>query len=162
MDETTLVRDVAGSWHATKTGLSLLRSRFSKICVIGSGKGDLPTSRRRCLPLRKLSISAQQVQRPVRRVHASEFIGDVRQIASFPDDSEVRRAVVSVFAALQKMVGSPKGLEGETWNVMNQLRAIPRAPQAICPARWENIILAKRNPSRRPWSHPCLLGLKNP
>ncbi len=71
--------------------------------------------------LKKLWTSHEKSHQPVRRVHAAEFIGDVRKIASLPDDAEARRAVIVVFAELQKMVGSANALEGEAWQVMSQL-----------------------------------------
>jgi len=71
--------------------------------------------------LKKMWTSVEKPEQPVRRVHAAEFIGDVRKIASLPDDDEARRAVIAVFAELQKMVGSANALEGEAWHVMSQL-----------------------------------------
>ena len=71
--------------------------------------------------LKKLWTSFERPGRSVRRVHAAEFIGDVRKIAALPDDEEARRAVIAVFAELQKMVGSATGVEGEAWHVMSQL-----------------------------------------
>lgn len=71
--------------------------------------------------LRKLWTSLDRPNRPVRRIHAAEFVGEVRKIMGLPNESEARRAVMSVFAALQKLLGSPSGLEGEAWHVMSQL-----------------------------------------
>ena len=59
--------------------------------------------------------------RHVRRVHELQFIGEVRLIASLPDEVEAERAVVAVFAALQELLGSSTGMEGEAWDVMSQL-----------------------------------------
>jgi len=59
--------------------------------------------------------------RHVRKVHEPQFIGEVRLIASLPDDVEAERAVVAVFATLQELLGSPTGIEGEAWDVMSQL-----------------------------------------
>jgi len=73
------------------------------------------------VPLKKLWISDDEMERPVRRVHAEEFIGEVRKIAAVVDEAEARRAVVAVFGELQKMLGSPTGMEGEAWDVMSQL-----------------------------------------
>jgi len=71
--------------------------------------------------LKKLWMPSERPDRSVHRVHAAEFIGDVRKIAALADDTEARRAVMSVFAELQKMVGSATGVEGEAWHVMSQL-----------------------------------------
>ena len=59
--------------------------------------------------------------RRVRKVHEQQFVGEVRLIASLPDEVEAERAVVAVFATLQDLLGSPGGLEGEAWDVMSQL-----------------------------------------
>jgi uncharacterized protein (DUF2267 family) len=59
--------------------------------------------------------------RHVRRVHELQFIGEVRLIASLTDEVEAERAVVAVFAALQELLGSSTGMEGEAWDVMSQL-----------------------------------------
>lgn len=71
--------------------------------------------------LKMMWMSLDRPNRPVRRVHVREFIGEVRRMAGLPDDDEARRAVVAVFAALQKLLGSPTGQEGEAWDVMSQL-----------------------------------------
>jgi uncharacterized protein (DUF2267 family) len=71
--------------------------------------------------LSSLLTSLERPDRPVRRIHAAEFIGEVRKIMSLPDEAEARRAVMSVFAVLQKLLGSVSGLEGESWHVMSQL-----------------------------------------
>lgn len=59
--------------------------------------------------------------RHVRKLHEPQFVGEVRLIASLPDEAEAERAVVSVFATLQELLGSPTGMEGEAWDVMSQL-----------------------------------------
>ena len=59
--------------------------------------------------------------RRVRKVHGPEFLGEVRLIASLPDEVEAERAVSAVFATLQDLLGSPSGTEGEAWDVMSQL-----------------------------------------
>jgi uncharacterized protein (DUF2267 family) len=59
--------------------------------------------------------------RHVRKLHAPQFVGEVRLIASLPDEVEAERAVVAVFATLQELLGSPTGMEGEAWDVMSQL-----------------------------------------
>jgi uncharacterized protein (DUF2267 family) len=59
--------------------------------------------------------------RHVRKVHEPQFVGEVRLIASLPDQFEAERAVVAVFATLQELLGSPTGMEGEAWHVMSQL-----------------------------------------
>jgi uncharacterized protein (DUF2267 family) len=71
--------------------------------------------------LKMLWMSFDRPERVVRRVHKSEFIGEVRRMAGLSDDAEAERAVVAVFAALQHLLGSPTGQEGEAWDVFSQL-----------------------------------------
>jgi uncharacterized protein (DUF2267 family) len=59
--------------------------------------------------------------RHVRKLHELQFVGEVRLIASLIDEVEAERAVVSVFATLQELLGSATGMEGEAWDVMSQL-----------------------------------------
>jgi uncharacterized protein (DUF2267 family) len=65
-----------------------------------------------------------EVDRPpggIRKVHAPEFVGRVRQNAALPDDGEALRAVHAVFGTLQRLLGSPSGTEGEAWDVFSVL-----------------------------------------
>jgi len=59
--------------------------------------------------------------RRVRKLHQPEFLGELRLIASLPDEVESERAVVAVFSTLQELLGSPGGTEGEAWDVMSRL-----------------------------------------
>ncbi len=71
-----------------------------------------------------LKILWEALDRPgrhVRRVHEPQFVGEVRLIASLPDEAEAERAVIAVFVTLQELLGSPTGMEGEAWDVMSQL-----------------------------------------
>ena len=54
-------------------------------------------------------------RRKVHRVNGDQFIWEVRRMAGLADDTEAERAVSAVFAALQKLLGSPTGQEGEAW-----------------------------------------------
>lgn len=71
--------------------------------------------------LKMMWMSLDRPNRQVRRVHLQEFIGEVRRMAGLADDAEAERAVAAVFAALQKLLGSPTGQEGEAWDIMSQL-----------------------------------------
>jgi|YelNatPaOPRAMG01_1025707.scaffolds.fasta_scaffold01498_21 uncharacterized protein (DUF2267 family) len=71
--------------------------------------------------LKMMWMSLDRPNRQVRRVHMQEFIGEVRRMAGLADDAEAERAVAAVFAALQKLLGSPSGQEGEAWDIMSQL-----------------------------------------
>ena len=50
--------------------------------------------------LRSLRLTLNHPQRRIRRVHAYEFIGDVRRIVGLVDNLEAKRATRAVFAAL--------------------------------------------------------------
>jgi uncharacterized protein (DUF2267 family) len=71
--------------------------------------------------LRRLWLEQEHASRNVRRTHAPEFIGRVRQRCTFAHDEEAQRAVRAVFGALQRLLGSPHGIEGEAWDVFSQL-----------------------------------------
>jgi uncharacterized protein (DUF2267 family) len=71
--------------------------------------------------LRALWEEGENPHRLVSGVHRQEFLGRVRQRAALPDDIEAQRAVVAVFGALQRQLGSPSGQEGEAWDIFSQL-----------------------------------------
>jgi len=71
--------------------------------------------------LKALWRSLDRPGREVRRVHAGEFIGEVRKMAGLTDDLEAERAVCAVFAVLQRLFGSVTGQEGEAGHIMSQL-----------------------------------------
>ena len=72
-------------------------------------------------PLKATWLSLDKPGRAVRKIHESQFVGEVRRIAVLPDDAEAERAVLAVFAALQTALGSPTGREGEARDVFSQL-----------------------------------------
>jgi uncharacterized protein (DUF2267 family) len=72
-------------------------------------------------PLKTLCLSLDKPGRAVRKIHQTQFIGEVRRIAVLPDDAESERATLAVFAALQAALGSPTGREGEARDVFSQL-----------------------------------------
>ena len=71
--------------------------------------------------LKRLWDPGERGDRPVEKIHRAEFIGRVRQHAVLPDDDEAERGVKAVFRALQHLLGSPTGREGEAWDVFSQL-----------------------------------------
>jgi uncharacterized protein (DUF2267 family) len=71
--------------------------------------------------LKRLWSSRGAIDRPVEKIHRAEFIGRIRQSAVLPDDEEAERAVRAVFRALQHLLGSSSGCEGEAWDVFSQL-----------------------------------------
>ena len=71
--------------------------------------------------LKLLWLSFDKPDREVRKIHESQFLGEVRRMAALPDDSEAERAVVVVFRTLQESLGSATGREGESWDILSQL-----------------------------------------
>jgi uncharacterized protein (DUF2267 family) len=83
---------------------------------------QLPTGLKRLWNVGEpLSGAGEALSRPVEKIHRAEFIGRVRRRAALPDDEEAERAVRAVFRALQRLFGSPRGREGEAWDVFSQL-----------------------------------------
>jgi uncharacterized protein (DUF2267 family) len=71
--------------------------------------------------LKRLWRDSDRRGRDVEKTHEEEFVGRVRHLAGLPDQGEAERAVRAVFAALQRLLGSPSGLEGEAWDVFSVL-----------------------------------------
>ncbi len=71
--------------------------------------------------LKRLWTAEERPGRAVERIQRAEFIGRVRRRAVLPDDGEAERGVRVVFRALQRLLGSPTGREGEAWHVFSQL-----------------------------------------
>ncbi len=55
------------------------------------------------------------------KLHRRAFVAHVRKHAAVETDEEAERAVRAVFHALQLLLGSARGLEGEAWDVFSQL-----------------------------------------
>lgn len=122
MDKRQFVRDVAARLHADED-----RAEAVTAVVLTELRDRLP-------PKEAADVAAQMpgdlrriwdaVDRPVagmRKVHAHEFMGRVRRLGALPDDAEAERAVRAVFGALQRLLGSPTGTEGEAWDVFSVL-----------------------------------------
>lgn len=71
--------------------------------------------------LKKLWLENERADRPVHRTHLAEFVGTVRTRAALGDEREAERSIRAVFAALQRLLGSPSGIEGEAWDIFSQL-----------------------------------------
>lgn len=89
-------------------------------------------------PLRRLWEEWDRPCRPVAKTHEQEFMGRVRRWAVLPDDAEAERGVRAVFAALQTLLGSPTGNEGEAWDVFS-----------VLPKDLKRLWLAAREPQER-------------
>jgi uncharacterized protein (DUF2267 family) len=70
--------------------------------------------------LKGLWASFESPGREVARIHKAEFVKKVSELAEIPE-SEAARAVKVVFGALQAMLKSPTGQEGEAWDIFSQL-----------------------------------------
>lgn len=71
--------------------------------------------------LRNLWFEPGRTGKPVDKIHRAELLERVRARVPMHDDLEAVRAVHAVFAALQELLGSPSGLEGEAWDVFSVL-----------------------------------------
>jgi uncharacterized protein (DUF2267 family) len=122
MDERTFIRDVAhrlgcdeGRAEAiTSVVLQALRNRLTPK-EASDVAAQMPSG------LKRIWNEGESPERTVERVHRAEFIGQIRQRAVLPDDAEATRGTKAVFGALQRLLGSPTGTEGEAWDVFSQL-----------------------------------------
>lgn len=122
MDERTFIRDVARRVPCDERRAEALTfAVFQELRERLTPKEASDVAAQMPDALKKLWTAFERPDRPVRRVNAAQFIGEVRKIAALPDVAEARRAVISVFSELQKMLGSPRGSEGEAGHVMSQL-----------------------------------------
>jgi uncharacterized protein (DUF2267 family) len=71
--------------------------------------------------LKKLWLEDEVADRVVQRTHLVDFLGRVRQRAGLTDEVEAERGTRAVFGALQRLLGSPSGIEGEAWDIFSQL-----------------------------------------
>ncbi len=58
--------------------------------------------------------------REVSRTHRAYFVRHIAEVAEI-DELEAGRALLATFKALQAMLGSRSGREGESWDVFSQL-----------------------------------------
>ncbi len=58
--------------------------------------------------------------RDVRRTHRKDFVKHVAEVAEI-DELQAGRALIAVFRAVQMLLKSPTGQEGEAWDVFSQL-----------------------------------------
>jgi uncharacterized protein (DUF2267 family) len=122
MDDATFVNEVAqrlGCDRRRAEGVTfavfqVLRDRLTPK-EAADVAAQLPTG------LRRLWREQDQPGREVERTHRPDFLGLVRHWATLPDEAEAERAVKAVFGELQKLLGSPTGIEGEAWDVFSQL-----------------------------------------
>jgi uncharacterized protein (DUF2267 family) len=139
MDERTFIRQVADRLRADGA-----RAEAVTFAVFQELRDRLPAKEvadvAAQLPkgLKRLWQEQEQAGRGVAKIHEPEFIGRVRQRAILPDDAEAERGVRAVFAALQGLLGSPTGKEGEAWDVFS-----------VLPKDLKMLWLAAREPTAR-------------
>jgi CBS domain-containing protein/uncharacterized protein (DUF2267 family) len=71
--------------------------------------------------VKPLWLEQERPNRRVRRIHREEFIGRVRRRAGLESDAQAEKTVRVVFRALQRLLGSATGKEGEAWDIFSQL-----------------------------------------
>jgi CBS domain-containing protein/uncharacterized protein (DUF2267 family) len=71
--------------------------------------------------VKPLWLEQERPNRRVRRIHREEFIGRVRRRAGLESDAQAEKTVRAVFRALQRLLGSATGKEGEAWDIFSQL-----------------------------------------
>jgi uncharacterized protein (DUF2267 family) len=122
MDKRTFIREVAG-----RLGCDERRAVGITFVVLQELRNRLTPAEVRDIAAqlpRELRHWWQEHDHPERRVaqtHREEFLGRVRRWAALADERETERAVRAVFAVLQRLLGSPTGMEGEAWNIFSQL-----------------------------------------
>jgi uncharacterized protein (DUF2267 family) len=122
MNKRAFVSEVAGRLHADEeraeaiTGVVLteLRDRLP-------AKEADDVASQMTADLRQLWDAIDRPRQGIRKVKADEFIGRVRHLAGLPDHAEATRGVRAVFAALQHLLGSSNGTQGEAWDVFSVL-----------------------------------------
>jgi uncharacterized protein (DUF2267 family) len=122
MDELTFIHEVARQLdcdyrRAEDVVLAVFRELRDRLSAKEAGDvaAQLPSA------LKRLWRQEERADAPVERTHVADVVGRVRWAAGFGDDAEAERAVRAVFGELQKLLGSPTGLEGEAWDVFSQL-----------------------------------------
>lgn len=122
MDKRTFLREVASRLACderrasgiTFVVLQELRNRLTP-GEVRDVASQLPTE------LKRYWQEPEGTIRRVARTDRPEFLGRVRRWAALVDEAEAERAVLAVFAVLQRLLGSATGMEGEAWDIFSQL-----------------------------------------
>jgi uncharacterized protein (DUF2267 family) len=122
MDEATFIRHVRaelGCDAARAEGVTFVVFRELQNRLTAKESADVAAQ----LPsgLKRLWRESERGDRPVEKIHANEFVDRVRHFAGLADDRDAERAIRAVFVALQHLLGSPTGIEGEAWDVFSVL-----------------------------------------
>ena len=122
MDATVFLREVGRRLHCDEARAeSVTFAVFQELRDRLTTKEAADVAAQLPARLKRMWLEEEHPDRQVRRVHADEFIGRVRKRLTLPDDAEARRGVRAVFAELQRLLGSARGLDGESWDVFSQL-----------------------------------------
>jgi len=121
MDEKAFFRHVAGQLHCDeRRAEGVTFAVFQELRDRLTPKQVSHVEAQLAIPLKTLWRSLDKPDRTVRKLHERRFVGEVARIAGLSDD-EAERGVVAVFGALQRLLGSPTGQEGEAWDVFSEL-----------------------------------------
>lgn len=122
MDEKTFLREIAQRLRCDEQRADAITfAVFQELRERISAKESHDVAAQLPTGLKRLWEVGDRTERKPERIHREEFVGRVRQRAVLPDDAEAERAVRAVFAALQHLLGSPTGREGEAWDIYSQL-----------------------------------------
>lgn len=122
MNEATFMHEIAGRLGCdARRAESVTFAVFAELRDRLTAKEAADVAAQLPTGLKRLWRESDRTQRPVEKIHEPEFVGRVRIFAALPDDHEAERAVRAVFAALQRLLGSPTGMEGEAWDVFSVL-----------------------------------------
>ncbi len=122
MDENTMIREIAGALRCdTRRADGIALAVMDELHHRLTPKEAADVAAQLPERIKREWLERERAGRTVDKVHAPEFIGRVRRQAGLADDTEAERAVLAVFRALQRLLGSPSGMEGEAWDVFSQL-----------------------------------------
>jgi uncharacterized protein (DUF2267 family) len=122
MDRLTFIREVADRLGCDDPRAEAVTfAVFRELRLRLTGKEAVDVASQLPTGLRRLWEEPAGAEGPTAKIHAPEFVGRVRRFAALPDDAEAARAVRAVFATLQRLLGSPTGMEGEAWDVLSVL-----------------------------------------
>jgi len=122
MNERTFLREVAHSLRCDeRRAESIVFIVFQELRERITPKESADVAAQLPVGLKKLWLENERHDRAVQRTHLADFLGHVRHRAALPDEREAQRGTRAVFAALQHLLGSPSGIEGEAWDIFSQL-----------------------------------------
>ena len=122
MNERSFLREVAQALRCDeRRAESIVFVVFQELRLRITAKESADVAAQLPNRLKKLWLENESRDRPVQRTHLVDFLGHVRQRGALPDDHEAERGIRAVFGALQLLLGSPTGIEGEAWDIFSQL-----------------------------------------